>query len=115
MADKVPTSNIQTFDGNNYSQWKFQKVCALKANGLFDIVNGSSKKPEEKEQMTTWLRRDANAMFVLRSAMEFKQIVIIENCSTLYEIMEKLNSIYQLKSEFSTRNLTASDWSQTSP
>lgn len=105
MADRIETSNIQKFDGRNYSQWKFQVVCALKAKGLFEFVNGAAKKPEKTEEMEAWARRDANAMFVLTSAMEFKQIAIIENCSTAVEIMEKLDSIYQQKSEFNKMTL----------
>ncbi|KAJ8886912.1 hypothetical protein PR048_013126 [Dryococelus australis] len=46
------------------------------------------------------VKRYANAMFVLTSTMEFKQIAYVENRSTSFEKMEKLNEIYQQNSEF---------------
>lgn len=38
-------------------------------------------------------------MFVLTSAMELLQITLIENCTTSKEIFDKLNSIYEKKTE----------------
>ncbi|GBP40447.1 Copia protein [Eumeta japonica] len=38
-------------------------------------------------------------MFIITSSMDFKQITLIENCETAKEIMEKLESIYEQKSE----------------
>jgi len=38
-------------------------------------------------------------MFTITSAMEFKQIALIENCNISFEVFIKLNSIYEQKTE----------------
>ncbi|GBP61070.1 Retrovirus-related Pol polyprotein from transposon TNT 1-94 [Eumeta japonica] len=65
----------------------------LKGKGI-DI---SIPKPEINS--TEWLKNDGMAMFIITSSMDFKQITLIENCETAKEIMEKLESIYEQKSE----------------
>ncbi|KAG7312869.1 hypothetical protein JYU34_001252 [Plutella xylostella] len=87
------TMNIEKFDGSNFRQWKFQMKCALQANGI-DI---SKPKPATKEG--DWLKKDGMAMYILTSSMELKQITLIENCETAQEIMLKMESIYEQKSE----------------
>ncbi|GBP34055.1 Retrovirus-related Pol polyprotein from transposon TNT 1-94 [Eumeta japonica] len=91
--DPARSMNLERFDGNNFRQWKFQIKCALKAKGI-DI---SIPKPEINS--TEWLKNDGMAMFIITSSMDFKQITLIENCETAKEIMEKLESIYEQKSE----------------
>lgn len=85
--------NMDKFDGNNFKQWKFQIKCALKANGI-DI---SVPKPETNS--TDWLKKDGTAMFIITSSMDLKQITLVENCETAQEIMSKLESVYEQKSE----------------
>ncbi|KAG7313042.1 hypothetical protein JYU34_000125 [Plutella xylostella] len=87
------TMNIEKFDGSNFRQWKFQMKCAMQANGI-DI---SKPKPATKEG--DWLKKDGMAMYILTSSMELKQITLIENCETAQEIMLKMESIYEQKSE----------------
>lgn len=91
--DSTRVVNLEKFDGNNFRQWKFQIKCALKAKGI-DI---SVPKPEINS--TEWLKNDGMAMFIITSSMDFKQITLIENCETAKEIMTKLESIYEQKSE----------------
>ncbi|KAJ8892774.1 hypothetical protein PR048_005355 [Dryococelus australis] len=52
------------------------------------------------DEMEVLVIKDASVMFVLTSAMDFKQIAIIENCSPSFDIMQKLDSIHQQKSDF---------------
>ncbi|CAG9135946.1 unnamed protein product [Plutella xylostella] len=85
--------SVEKFDGTNFRQWKFQVKCALKANGI-DI---SIPKPATNE--SDWLKKDGMAMYILTSSMDLKQITLIENCETAQEIMMKLESIYEQKSE----------------
>lgn len=85
---------VEKFDGRNFRQWKFQVNCALKARGL-DI---NSPKPVEKQSQ--WLKEDGMAMFIITSSMELNQISLIENCESALEIMNKLESIYEQKSEY---------------
>lgn len=99
MADKIDIGNISKFDGKNYRQWKFQMVCALRAKGLFNLVNGTEVKPEDGAALERWNKQDAIAMFTLTTAMDLSQITLIENCVTSAEIINKLDSIYEQKSE----------------
>ncbi|KAH9637216.1 hypothetical protein HF086_016238 [Spodoptera exigua] len=86
-------TNLEKFDGTNFKQWKFQIKCALRAKGL-DI---NTPKPDGKA--IQWNKDDGMAMFVITSAMDLNQIALIENCDTALEVMTKLESIYEQKSE----------------
>lgn len=85
--------NMDKFDGNNFRQWKFQIKCALKAKGIDISV------PKPSENSVEWTKNDGMAMFIITSSMELKQITLVENCETAQEIMTKLESIYEQKSE----------------
>jgi transposase InsO family protein len=92
--DVAKSTTVDKFDGANFRQWKFQIKCALRAKGL-DI---NIPKPElDWEQ---WNKDDGMAMFIITSAMDFKQIALVENCETALELMTKLESVYEQKSEF---------------
>ena len=102
MANQVDVASINKFDGENYQQWKFQIKCALKAKGIYGLVDGSVPKPQSgTDEIANWEKKDAIAMFTLTSAMDLKQITLVENCESAKEILEKLNSIYQQRSEVS--------------
>ncbi|KAJ8887025.1 hypothetical protein PR048_013239 [Dryococelus australis] len=85
MADRVETSNKSLVD----------KIFSMEVSSMEQLTNQRKWK-----RLKPGKKRDASAMFVLTSAMDFKQIAIIENCSMSFEIIEKLDSIYQQKSEF---------------
>lgn len=87
------TLSVDKFDGKNFRQWKFQIKCALKAKGI-DI---SIQKTEANAD--AWLKKDGMAMYVITSSMDLNIITLIENCETALEIMSKLESIYEQKSE----------------
>lgn len=93
--------HINKFDGSNYRQWKFQVNCALRAKGLLEIVKGELVKPNDDTggKLVKWDKDDAIAMFTITSAMDLKQITLVENCTSSKEIIDKLNSIYEQKSE----------------
>lgn len=86
--------SIDKFDGSNFKQWKFQIKCALRAKGL--DIQIPQPKDENKAQ---WNKDDGMAMFIITSAMDLKQIALIENCETALEVMNKLESIFEQKSE----------------
>lgn len=93
--DSMWSINLEKFDGNNFRQWKFQIKCALKAKGIDISV------PKPAGNNVEWTKNDGMAMFIITSSMDFKQITLIENCETAKEIMTKLESIYEQKSELS--------------
>ena len=67
--------------------------CAFRAKG-FDI---NKSKPEYHADR--WNKDNGMAMFILTSAMDLKQIALVENCETALEVMTKLESFYEQKSE----------------
>jgi hypothetical protein len=87
---------VEKFDGRNFKQWKFQIKCALRAKGL----NINELKPESRDEQVIWNKQDGMAMFILTSSMDLDQISLIENCETAKEVMNKLEAIYEHKSEF---------------
>jgi hypothetical protein len=89
------TFTFEKFSGDNFRQWKFQLQCALNAKGL-DITQ---KRPEKKEEDSAWSKNNGLAMFIISSAMDLKQITLVENCETAAEMIDKLNSVYEQKSE----------------
>lgn len=94
---------ITRFGGENYPQWKFQVMCALKAKGLYGHATGLEGRPisngTNASDISTWDKKDAMAMCILTSTMEIGQVCLIENCNTSKEILDKLDSIYEAKSE----------------
>lgn len=99
MATRVDISTVTKFDGKNYRQWKFQMTFALKAKGLNDVVSDTKAKPIDVPGIEKWETNDAIAMFTLTTAMDLSQITLIENCTTAKQMIEKLDSIYEQKSE----------------
>lgn len=98
--------NLVKFNGKNYAQWKFQIKCALRAKGVYEIAIGTEEKPQAQEgnaestkEIQKWNKNDAIAMCVITSAMDLNQISLVENCNHSREILEKLDSIYEQKSE----------------
>lgn len=88
------TMQLDKFDGTNFKQWKFQIKCALRARGL-DI----NKPKPDTDETNQWNKDDGMAMFIITSAMDLKQIALIENCETALQVMTKLESIFEQKSE----------------
>lgn len=87
---------VEKFDGRNFKQWKFQIKCALRAKGL-DLDN---PRPTDIAEQVQWNKQDGMAMFILTSSMDLNQISLIETCETAKEVMNKLEAIYEHKSEF---------------
>lgn len=73
--------------------------CALKAKGIYDVLEKVPPSAAQPEELTEWIRQDAQAMFLLTSTMDLKQITLIENCESAKEMLQKLDAIYMQKSE----------------
>lgn len=101
MSDRVDVSTVNKFDGTNFRQWKFQMKCALKAKGIYGVIDGTLPKPNstQTDELAAWNKKDAQAMFVLTSAMIFDQITLVESCENAKDMMTTLESIFELKSE----------------
>ena len=100
MAQGTALLGINKFDGKNFNQWLFQMKCALKAKGIYGIATGTEAKPTQPPaEVEEWNKKDALAMCIITSTMELSQIMLIENCNTSSEILDRLNGIYALKTE----------------
>lgn len=104
MGDSNNLIHVGKFNGKDFRQWKFQIKCALRAKCVYEVAIGETPKPsgntaEDREKIYKWNKDDALAMCILTSAMELTQISLIETCESACEILNKLDSIYEQKSE----------------
>lgn len=68
------------------------------AKGLSDHII-SEEQPKVLTELEKWRQDDAKAMYILSSGMELSQITLVETCKTAKEIIDTLDSIYELRSE----------------
>lgn len=92
--DSTNFPNMRKFDGQCYRQWKFQVSLALRAKGIEKHLKETPKLEDSK-----WRQDDAKAMFIQTTTMELSQISLIQNCNTAKDISDKLDAIYEKKSE----------------
>ncbi|UYV84150.1 K02A2.6-like [Cordylochernes scorpioides] len=64
--------NIQKFDGNNFTSWKFRIICILEGKDLDGFIK---EDPPKDEKITVeWKRRDAQARGIITCAMDDTQL-----------------------------------------
>lgn len=97
------TSNRMLLEGvSNWHTWKFQVKVILKAVNVFDIVDGTRKCPEtDEEKISLWKRLDAKAQGVIVVRLSSKALLHVQNCETAKDIWDKLNTVYEQKSDVS--------------
>lgn len=85
----------------NWISWKFQLKVILRAMQLFEVTDGTSIFPVDgtQEEKEAWLRKDANAQSVLVTRLTNRTLTQVTSCETAREIWEKLEAIYELKSD----------------
>lgn len=96
--------NIKLKGKENWYIWKFQTSIILKAKGVFEIVTGKQKKPENErneERVREWVKKDTKAQEILVMGMEEAPMTHIINCESSEEMWEKLLVVYEQKSEIS--------------
>ncbi|KYN22413.1 Copia protein [Trachymyrmex cornetzi] len=99
MTDIIDLKNVTKFDGTNFQLWKFQIRTILTVSGLMDIVDGKLPKPEAvAESHVTWNAKNAKAMCILSSAVEYSQLEYLITCETAFDMWTKLSSIHEHKS-----------------
>ncbi|UYV66745.1 hypothetical protein LAZ67_4002750 [Cordylochernes scorpioides] len=88
--------NIQKFDGNNFTSWKFRIICILEGKDLDGFIK---EDPPKDEKITVeWKRRDAQAREVITCAMDDTQD---ENAA--YNMGHKFNKNLKKNSSDSNR------------
>lgn len=86
---------------SNWNIWKFQTIVLLRSQGLLEVTDGSSVKPEEAVEKAAWEKKDAKAQSWLVTRMSESVMMHIITCTTSAEIWRKLASVYEQKSETS--------------
>lgn len=99
--DSVLHGVIKLEGSKNWNIWRFQTTVLLRGQGLFDIVNGTTIKPENGADRTRWETQDAKAQTLLVTRMSEDVMIHILSCETSAEIWRKLLSVYEQKSETS--------------
>ena len=81
------------------------------AHDLLNIVEGTEIKPdpatnENAAQRSSWIKKDAKAMFFLSASMEYNQLECLVTCLSAHEMWNKLSSIHEQKSATNKLALT---------
>ncbi|GBP46268.1 Retrovirus-related Pol polyprotein from transposon TNT 1-94 [Eumeta japonica] len=94
--------NVMKLEGSrNWNVWKFQTSVLLRGQGLYKIVDGTTVKPEDDTQRSTWETQDARAQTLIVTRMTEEVMLHIISCDTAAAMWRKLLSVYEQKSETS--------------
>ena len=68
MPDEFSVGHVPKFDGTNFLGWKFQMEAALRACGIYEIVDGTNVRPAaaEKERVKAWVKDNAKGCLSFR-------------------------------------------------
>lgn len=107
MACEIQQGQFIRLNDNNWNVWKFQIKVTLIAKELFDVVNGSTPKPEvgNAEEQKAFNIKDAKAQEILVSRMEQGPLSHIISCGSSSEMWTKLHAIYERQSNVSVHLL----------
>ncbi|XP_047033011.1 uncharacterized protein LOC124639612 [Helicoverpa zea] len=92
---------IKLEGAKNWNIWKFQTSVLLRGQGVYNIVDGTSVKPEDEAQRNRWMAQDAKAQTLLVTRMSEEVMLHIISCETSASMWQKLLSVYEQKSETS--------------
>ncbi|XP_071575148.1 uncharacterized protein [Temnothorax nylanderi] len=111
MPDDGLVRSVKRFDGKNYQSWKFQITAVLMANEIFDVVDGTRRRPPNGEgpnaaNMKSWIKDNARATAIISSAMEDDQVMSVLVCGSAKEMWDKLVTIHEQKSAANVGTLT---------
>jgi len=97
MSDSIDLRSVAKFDGSNFQAWKFRMKAVFVANGLTDVIKGTSRRPSEN--MSEWDRNNAKAMVIISSTMESAQLEYLLTCKTAADMWKRLSTAHEQKSE----------------
>lgn len=93
-------SAIHRLNGSNYKLWKFQIDAVMKARNLTDVMAGTVPAEDATNDVKSqYERNDGKAMAILISSVDSEQANHILMCKTAKEIVDKLASIHEKRSE----------------
>lgn len=87
--------NIEKLDEANYDSWSFTMKAVLVHQECWDVVSGSSKKPEKDNE--SWVKKDEKALATIILSVTARQISYIKACKTSAEAWNTLKDVHRPK------------------
>ena len=108
-------TRVCSLKGNeNWAVWKFQIKIMFMAKGVYSIVEGTEEKPTAPEagadanivatfqkELANWTKNDAIAQKYIVTTIDNTPMLHIIDCSSAQEMWEKLQKVYENKSDTS--------------
>ena len=82
---------LPIFDGKDYSTWKKRITVFLKMKKCEEVIR---RVRAENENEATWNEKDLKAMNSIYSALSNKQMELVNDENTSFEIIKKLDKLY---------------------
>jgi hypothetical protein len=95
---KPDTMKVFKFDGTDYEIWSKAMGFYLDGAGLWEVVTGSDRRPEDPDELEDWRLANTKACNVLFSALTRDQQKNVVNCDLAAEMWTTLSQIYARKS-----------------
>jgi len=105
VIKKIDTSQIPKLGDDNYITWRLQVSLVLKAQDLWPVIDGTFQKPNVDPE--TWIEQDLQAMAVIVTLLDAKQINHVADAKSSKEMWDKLQNINSDASQYN-KQLTQS-------
>ena len=92
----------------NYVSWRFKLNLTLKSKDLYEVATGIKMKPEGDEKavdVITWSKKYLDAQTFIGLNVSSNIAKKIAKCSSAYQMLKKLETLYGKKSEVSVEGL----------
>jgi hypothetical protein len=93
------------FDGNNFTLWKDMLDTALTAKGLLGYTDGTIPRPTVENQVSEWLKKDAEAKLYIKISVSDPYKPLLLGCNTSKDAIDKLSQVYNITSEIAKQTL----------
>lgn len=99
--NKCQESTLKLEGAKNFHTWKFQQKCLMKAYNVFGVTDGTYAWTQEAHKLAKWRQVDAKLQVIVVTRVIPAILIPIQNCETAQQLWEKLNTIYEQKSNLS--------------
>jgi hypothetical protein len=90
------TSSIDKLDTENYPTWKLMMEMVLLHQDLWNVVDGTLKKPGQNHaDYQNWIRKAAKAKALIILSLHTSQLEHIRNIEGPQEIWDKLKEVHE--------------------
>ena len=86
-------------DGSNFQTWKYRITTVLDIRGLWEIVDGTEKKPEQSKvaELEEWMAKDKEARAQITLTLKDEPLSGVLLATSAEEIWRKLSERYEGK------------------